>query len=299
MNRRDFLKTAAAAGAGLAAPRLFAEAIQPPPAAGAAVWVIQGKDIPAMLAKGMELAGGWGAFVKKDARVTLKVNAAWAVEPQGGGNTHPDLVKAFCLAAFAAGAKSVTLPELPCAPAAQSFSMSGIEGAIKGTGARLYKPEKESEFRTVAIPRGVDLKEASIPADVLDCDCLVNMPVAKSHSGAKLTLSMKNWMGSDKNRGSWHRKNLHQCIVDYNTVIKPALVIIDATRIMLTGGPRGPGKMAFPEKLIIGRDTVACDAVAAGLFGLKPFDVPHIRLAHEAGLGCGDLALIKVVDVSV
>jgi uncharacterized protein (DUF362 family) len=297
MNRRNFLKTTAAAIGSLAASRLFAEtaaAAVPAPT----VWVVQGKNISAMLQKGMQLAGGWGAFVKKEARVTLKPNAAWAVKPEDGANTHPELVRAFCLGAFAAGAKSVSLPELSCSPAAQAFAMSGIEAALKGTGARLYKPEKDSEFRKIAIPRGVAIQEARVPVDVLDCDCLVNMPVAKSHGAATLTLSMKNWMGSDQNRGTWHRKNLHQCIADFSTAVKPTLIIIDAIRIMTTKGPRGPGEMKYPEKIILGLDPVACDAVATTLFGLKPFDIPFIRMAHDMGVGCGDLAAIKIVEAT-
>ena len=299
MNRRDFLKTTAAASVtGILAPRLMAQAT-PPAAPAATIWVVTGKDIPAMLAKGMEMAGGWGAYVKKGARVTLKPNAAWASTPEQGGNTHPDLVRAFCAAAFKAGAASVTLPEIPCSPPDQSFTMSGIAAAAKETGARLYRPQKETEFRKIPIPRGMALKEAILPLDVLDSDCLVNMPVAKSHGGATLTLSMKNWMGSDKNRGAWHRLNLHQCIADMSTALKPALVIIDATRIMLNRGPRGPGDLAHPNKLILGRDPVACDAYAATLFGKKPFDILHIRMAHDMGVGCGDLARVQVVEAAV
>jgi uncharacterized protein (DUF362 family) len=299
MNRRDFLKSAAAAAAaGLAAPRLFAQAAPAQPAAaGSTVWVIKGKAIPAMLKRGIELAGGWGAFVKKDARVTLKPNAAWACTPAEGANTHPDLVRAFCLGAFEAGAKSVTLPEINASP--KSFEISGILEALKDTQARLYKPEKESELRKVDIPKGVILKEAMVPVDILDCDCLVNMPVAKHHGAATVTLSMKNWMGSDKNRGKWHAKGLHQCIADFSTLVKPALVIIDATRIMTTNGPRGPGKLEYPDKIIIGRDPVACDAVAATLFGHKPLSIQYIKMAQDLGVGCGDLDQIKVVEEAV
>jgi hypothetical protein len=39
--------------------------------------------------------------------------------------------------------------------------------------------------------------------------------------------------------------------------------------------------------------------VAATLFGHKPFSIPFIKMAHELGVGCGDLDHVKVVDVSV
>ena len=87
---------------------------------------------------------------------------------------------------------------------------------------------------------------------------------------------------------------LHQCIVDFATLIQPHLTIVDATRILVTNGPRGPGDLETPNQLIFGTDPVAVDAYAATLFRKEPFAVPYVKLAHEAGLGCGDLARIDV-----
>ena len=106
-----------------------------------------------------------------------------------------------------------------------------------------------------------------------------NMPVAKHHSGATLTLSMKNWMGSiaNEDRRAWHRDGLHQCIADFSTFIRPKLVVIDATRIMLTKGPQGPGDLEHPNEVILSTDPVAADAYAATLFKKAPFDIGHIQ----------------------
>lgn len=299
MKRREFLKTAAAASlGGVLAPRFAAAQAAAAEAPSPTIWVVTGTDIPRLLEKAVALAGGWSGLIPKGGKVTLKPNAAWASTPEQGANTHPELVRAFCAAARAAGAASVVLPEIPCSPADKAFSMSGIEAAAQAAGARLYRPQKETEFRTLAIPQGVAIREARVPADVLETDCLVNMPVAKTHGGATLTLSMKNWMGSDQYRGKWHQKNLHTCIVDFSSVIRPSLIIIDAIRIMTSKGPRGPGDLAYPNKLIVGRDPVACDAFAATLFGRKPFDILHIQMAHERGLGCGDLSKIRVVEAA-
>ncbi len=104
-------------------------------------------------------------------------------------------------------------------------------------------------------------------------------------------------MGSVKNRKIWHSSNLHQCIADFSTFIKPSLIIIDATHIMTTRGPRGPGKMAFPNQLVFGTDPVAVDAYSATLFDKQPFDIPYIKIAHEMKIGCGDLTRIHVEHV--
>ena len=137
--------------------------------------------------------------------------------------------------------------------------------------------------------------------ELIEADCLINMPVAKHHGGATLTISMKNWMGAvdNKTRRAWHRDGLHQCIADFSTYLKPHLVIVDATRIMLDHGPQGPGKLAHPHEIIFSTDPAAADAYAASLFNKTPEDVPHIKLAGELGVGCTDLAKIKIERVEV
>ena len=292
MPRRDFLKTAAATAAALAfAPRrLFAEA----GASAARIVVAHGTDIPKMLAAGIAALGGWGAFVQPGQKATLKPNAGWASTPEQGANTHPALVEACARACLAAGAAEVVLPENSCSPSDKSFEMSGIAAAAQRAGARLYALEDASQFQTLAVPQGVKLKSVEIARDLLAADCLINLPVAKSHGGATLTIGMKNWMGAVRDRGFWNRNNLHQCIADCSTVLKPHLVIVDATRIMVAKGPRGPGPLEHPNQIVLGTDPVAVDAYAATLFGKEPFAIPYIRIAHDMGIGCGDLARVEV-----
>ena len=292
MPRRDFLKTAAATAATLAfAPRrLFAEAGAP----AARVVVAHGTEIPQMLAAAVAALGGWGAFVKPGQKATIKPNAGWASTPEQGANTHPQLVEEAIRACRAAGASEVVLPENSCSPSAKSFAMSGIGAAAKNAGGRLYEPDDDQDFVEVAVPGGKTLKQVAVVRDVLETGCLINMPVAKTHGGAKLTLGLKNWMGSVRDRGFWHRRGLHQCIADFGTLVKAHLTIVDATRIMVTNGPRGPGELKTPNQLVLGTDPVAVDAYAATLFGMQPFAVPHIQIAHDMGLGCGDLAQVDV-----
>ena len=296
IRRREFLKaaTAAAAAAALAPRRLFAE--NGPPAAH--VVVVHGTDIARMLEAGSLALGGWGAFVQKGRKVTLKPNAGWASMPEQGGNTNPRLVEECIRACLAAGASAVVLPEKSCSPAQKSFEMSGIAAAAQRAGARLYALE-DGDFQTTEFPQGKILKQADVAKDVLDTGCLINLPVAKTHKGATLTLGMKNWMGSVRDRGFWHRSGLHQCIADFCAVIKPRLTIVDATRIMVTNGPRGPGDLETPNEIVFGTDPVAVDAYAATLFHKEPFDVPYVQIAHDMGIGCGDLSRVAVQRIEI
>jgi uncharacterized protein (DUF362 family) len=298
ITRRQFLIRTAAGIAGVGFLPAVIRAQNAITASKAKLFVMHGKNIAAMLSAGIAKLGGWKSLIKPMARVVLKVNAAWASLPKEGGNTNPALVEECIRQLLAAGAGEVLMPENPCSPAREAFSRSGIEQAAERAGGKLYLPQA-SHYRKVQIPRGLSLKQAEVVADVLDADCLINMPVAKNHSGSTLTLSMKNWMGSVKDRGFWHRNDLHQCIADFSTLVKPKLVIVDATRILLTNGPRGPGKLAFPDQLIFGTDPVAVDAYAATLFGKTPFSVKYIKIAHDMGIGCGVLDLVKIEHINV
>lgn len=299
IERRTFVKSGATAVAAAALPCqvLPAQEVATPQAT---VVVVHGTDIPKMVEAGIAKLGGWDKFFKSGMKVVLKPNVAWNSTPEQGGNTHPELVKVCVDKAKELGASKITLPENTCHPEKATFKASGIEDILAGTGARLYRP-KGDDFKEVKIPQGKTAKTAKIPQEIVECDCLINMPVAKHHGGATLTLSMKNWMGSiaNENRREWHRDGLHQCIADFSTFIKPHLIIIDATRIMLNKGPQGPGDLDHPNELIFSTDPVAADAYATTLFKRKPFDVEYVKLAHEAGVGCGDLAQIKIERVEV
>lgn len=295
VQRRTFLKAGAAVAAVSAMPL---PAMSEPE--GSVVVVVHGTDIPKMVEAGMEKLGGWSSLFKAGMKIAIKPNVAWKSTPEQGGNTHPDLIKSFVLAAEKMKVKSIEIPENTCQPERETFPTSGVEAALEGTSAHLYRP-KPRDYRKVDLPKGVICKTAEVPKALLDADCVINMPVAKHHSGATLTLSMKNWMGavSNKTRRGWHRDGLHQCIADFSTFLKPTLIVIDATRIMLDHGPQGPGKLAHPHEIILSKDPVAADAYATTLFKKKPEEILHIQLAAKAGVGCADLSKVKIVRVEV
>ena len=51
--------------------------------------------------------------------------------------------------------------------------------------------------------------------------------------------------------------------------------------------------------ILAGGDQVAVDAVSAKLMGFDPMSIPFIRIAHEMGLGCGQVEDIEIVGADV
>jgi len=111
-------------------------------------------------------------------------------------------------------------------------------------------------------------------------------------------MAMKNMMGAIGGfRGRCH-VGLHQNIADMNLVLRADLTILDATRIMVQGGPSGgrPEYVQIKNTIVAGVDPVAIDAYGTlNLFGMHPSDIGYIVKGHEMGLGEMDLEKIKVI----
>ncbi len=262
--------------------------------------VVAEKDKPTELVrKAIKALGGMGRFVKKGNKVLIKPNIAFARPPEGAANTNPEVVAELVRLCFEAGAKEVIVLDYTLDPARITYEMSGIAKAAEAKGARMVYVSPR-DFVPIEVPKGKILSayDVRVLKQVLDADVFINVPIAKTHGSARLTLGMKNLMGVIQDRGAWHRSgDLHQCIADFVTAVKPHLTVIDAIRILASGGPKGPGRVEQKDTIIASTDIVAADAYATTLFGLNPTDVPHIIKAAELGVGVADLRRVKIVKV--
>ncbi len=277
VTRRAFLRAGAAAGVLGLLPR-WARGAAPE---AVDVWVIHGTDKVRLMRRALDVIRENGGFGAGAGTLALKVNAAWARTPDEGANTHPELVDAFLKGCPGLGVGKVVMPEHPCNRAAQAFERSGLQAAAARHGVEMVDLKSASgAFREVTLPDAVSLKQARVARAFLEADAVVNMPVAKHHGGATLSMAMKNWMGAVEDRGFWHRNDLHQCIADFAAYLRPAWTIIDATRCMLDRGPQGPtANMKVPDLLVVSRDQVTADAWASSLFHPSPAAVRYLALA--------------------
>lgn len=273
-------------------------------ATGIDIAVVQGADYFRNTLKAVELLGGIGTFVPKQARVALLINSSW---DNPGSYVRPDIVLAVVRMCREAGAKEIgVFKDLSSgywqrSPLADQFR-DEIEGIASIGG----------DYTEVAIARGRSLKKADVAKALLDWDVFINIPIAKDHTGLGFTGTMKNMMGLTSfptnmffHHGSgtlgWYDDVdfLAQCIADVNLVRKPDLCIFDGTEVLATNGPRGPGKIIRPQKVFAGVDRVALDVYGANLLGLQGEEILTARLAHEHGLGEIDLAKLRVEEVTI
>ncbi len=259
-----------------------------------------------MYRKAMEAMGGIGRFVKKGQKVTIKPNIAWDKEPEMAANTNPELVAALIKDCLAAGASSVTVFDHTCDEWEACYDHSGIKKAVEDAGGVMAFAHDEKYFRTVKLPNAKNLKEAKIHEAILDADVWINVPILKHHGGAKMSVSMKNFMGIVWDRGQFHANNLQQCIADIQTLDKkPALNIVDAYRIMTQNGPKGKSLDDVQQggALFMSTDIVAADTASIKFFNqFKKVDlanVSHVAMAEKAGVGTQDLSKLKVSRIKL
>lgn len=299
LSRRDFLRQAAiagltAVGAGsLAGLDGLAEAAEQPTVA------VASKGDPAALVRAaVGGLGGMSRFVKTGSVVLVKPNIGWARKPEQAATTNPEVVAEIVRLCKEAGARDVRVMDHAVdRPDALLLRMTGIEAAAERAGARVSMASSPALYERLPLPRGKAIKRVDALREISRADVLINVPIAKVHGTTGLTLGLKNMMGTVWDRGAWHRSDLHQAIADYAAVVKPHLVILDAVRVLLTNGPKGPGKTADKGIVAAGTDPLAVDAYGATVMGWKSDAVGHLKLAHAAGVGELDLDRINVKHV--
>lgn len=274
----------------------------------------RGTDYAAMTRSVVDGLGGMAAFVPKGSRVIIKPNIGWDRPLSFRANTNPDIVRAAIHMALDAGAGDVRIVESPCdgQNPMNCFSVSGIAQVAKETGIECYPIHEQEGFVEIDLQDATLLTKAHVIREILEADVIINIPVAKSHHCTQFTGALKNWMGIVSDRRFFHHnfatspghsplhwRHIARCIADIQYRIRPTLNIMDATWIMTTNGPAGPGTLAQKNEILASTDPVAIDTYAVGLFETVQLgDVWSIEESAKLGLGEMDLSKITVEDVT-
>lgn len=275
--------------------------VEPTPTAGPQTYlaVARGEDPRAITRAALAAIGGMERFLRAGDQVVIKPNICVDYRSyEFGATTNPDVLAALVEMCLAAGAARVRVMDTPFSGAAErAYARSGIGAAVKAAGGEMVVMNP-AKFRETEIPEGRDIRRWALYQDVLDADLLIDVPVAKHHSLARLTLAGKNLMGIAQNPNMIHA-NLGQRVADLVSRVRPALTVVDAVRIMVRHGPTGGSldDVRLTNTVIASHDIVAADAYAATLFGLTGADIAYVRAEAEMGLGTIDLSAVKIAEI--
>jgi uncharacterized protein (DUF362 family) len=256
------------------------------------------------------LAGGANAL-QPGTTTILKDNISWHF-PMPGANTTPWQLEGTILALRQAG-----FDDLVCVQnqtvVTDAFKGEDLNGYLPIFGAYNvpvlynfrsgdmswvpYRPQARMLALDHIYPRGICLPDYFFGKNI------VHLPTVKTHMYTTTTGAMKNAFGGllTKYRHYTHSW-IHETLVDLLAIQQEIHTGIFAVMDGTTAG-NGPGprlmEPVVKNVILASADQVAIDAVAAKLMGFDPLEIDYIRLAHEQGLGVGDVREIEWVGDDV
>lgn len=275
-------------------------------AAGAAaeradLCAVAGADPYQATRKAVEQLGGMRRVVPKGATVGLLINHQFR---NPGAHAHPDVAAAVAAMCWDAGAKSILSVK------DERFTYWPRQG--RGAEAVRRLTACSGRYMTVEVPRGQALRKAEVITEFLSAEVLINVSVAKDHEGTRFACVLKNAMGAltyttcqffhfGHGKGGWYGdvEFLSQCVADLNLLRKPDLAVADATTILTSNGPFGPGKLARSQTVVAGVSAVSVDAYCTRFLGLEAPRVAMIARSAALGLGEADLSKVTVREFSI
>jgi len=160
-----------------------------------------------------------------------------------------------------------------------------------------YRPKGTMRVLHRIFPEGIRIPDYFAGKNI------VHLPTVKCHIYTTTTGAMKNAFGGLLNtRRHYTHSWIHETLVDLLVIQKEIHTGVFAFMDGTTAG-NGPGpRTMVPEiknVILAGADQVAIDAVAATMMGFDPMSIPYIRMAHQDGLGTGDVRDIDVVGADI
>jgi uncharacterized protein (DUF362 family) len=309
--RRGFLRTCAGAAASLFLPVVHSSAEDETAATdtsghratSAESVVVETEATGEYVDRLLKPLGGIGSFVHEGSLVLIKPNFSFANPSAWATTTDPGVVAAVARACLQAGARRVLVADhLMGDSPEQCFGRTGAATALESLGraVSLVSLDSERRYQEVELPPDPAVPGIRAAREALAADCLINVPVAKSHTATGVSLGMKNLMGLVWDRVAYHRSGrIHRAVAETAWALRPELIILDATRVLATGGPQGPGEVIELGKVFASTDQVAIDAVGATLSAwggrtYRPADLAYVREAEALGLGSSDARLLEV-----
>ena len=242
--------------------------------------------------KAVELAKGFENIPKK-AKIFIKPNIVYWTRhcdfPKWGTITTSRVIEDIVVLLNEKGITDITIGEgivtedpKDKLTAADAFEKLGYNKLKERYGIKIINTF-ERPFKKIDLGNGVI---ANFNSDALESDFLIDVPVLKTHSQARVSLGIKNLKGllNIPSRKQFHsvdpEKDLHFNIAQLPNKIKHGLTIIDGI-YTLERGPTFDGKALRKDILVASTDILAADIVGAKLLGADPSEVKHLVHASK------------------
>jgi uncharacterized protein (DUF362 family) len=242
---------------------------------------------PDSVAKAIQLCGGFDKLKPSDP-VLLKPNICTAGAgfiPPFGTVTTTKVVEGTVRALKDYGVRDISIGEGTVLDelgtnTTKGFKWIQLDKLAKRYGARLIDFNAGPHRKVAVEDVPINIAEAA-----LETDFFINLPVLKTHSDARVSLSSKNLKGcmSMASKKFFHGEDgiLSYRISRLMEAIPQHLVIIDGIYVM-DKGPDASVGTAHPRGILVAStDFLAADAVGVRLLGGEPSESVHLKLYAE------------------
>jgi uncharacterized protein (DUF362 family) len=256
------------------------------------VAVVRGKRGYAPVFQALDLIDYRNALEGYDT-VLIKVNFITTKTWDTGATTDPIVVEAIIKKLEDLPVKVyVVESDATITSADKAFEATGMKDMCRRNGVEWLNLRHVTDKVKLDIANGEVLQTVTVPRLVME-SAVISAAKLKTHVDTDVTLGMKNMFGllPEKFKGKYHLKGISKVLVDINTVLHPAVIVIDGFVGMEGNGPID-GTPVPMDLIIAGTDPVATDATAARIMGFNPYEITHIRKAHEKGIGKSETVIL-------
>ena len=249
------------------------------------VAVVKGERSKEPIFKALDLIDFKSALTGSS-RVLIKVNFIVDKTWDTGATTDPIVVEAIIQKLKELSvAVNVVESDATMTNADKAFEKTGMKEMCDRMDVECINLRHLKERIKLVVPNREVLGSITVPKIVAE-SAIISAAKLKTHMATGVTLGMKNLFGllPDKFKAKYHARGISKVVVDINTVIKPALTVIDGFVGMEGKGP-ADGTPVKMDLIIASKDVVAADATGCRVMDIDPHSFSHIRLAHEKGLG--------------
>jgi uncharacterized protein (DUF362 family) len=260
------------------------------------------EDLKESIKRSVSLIGGVNKLVKKGDIILLKPNYNTA-DPYPS-SSDPDFIKAVVETLYEAGAEKIVVGErsafldtqkvLENAGVVKACEEVGAEVRVLGRNGWLALFDRKG-WRRVEVPGGKYLRRVSLAKEVFEMEKIVFVPLIKTHHAADFTGAIKLSMGLVKpffDQITLHLRNLREKLAELCLIVKPDLIIMDARKVFITGGP-AKGDVRTPNLILASGNQIAIDVEGVKILqsyagnSLKGnlWDLVQIKHAIELGQG--------------
>lgn len=252
--------------------------------------VVRGGDSRDLVQTAVTQLGGIHQFVKRGDQVLIKANICGGNPTIRGSYTSVPVIDALVAMIRDAGAQPMVVDSDMIWT--KFDVVADAEGWTEWAEKARVPLFNLADMELTRFNFGEDSTIGIVPVSkmMVEANVIISVPTMKTHLLTNVTLGMKNMYGTfpEENKAKYHRFGIENVVYEVNKAFTPHLTIIDGTVGGEAFGPLSSKPVDF-QTIIASNDVVAADAIACRLMGYDPFDIDHVKRAHEGGVGYADV----------